>query len=152
MALTGTHHRALDGKLRVAIPKPFRDQLCSEAEAELFLAPETEKSLALFSARAFEERARRIGSQSAGKELQRYLRLYYSQASSVDVDAQGRIRIPERLAEFAGLKEEVVMLGVNDHVEIWDRTRWDSFLGEHGSGFDQLALDAFAQTPCIEKS
>lgn len=144
MALTGTHHRTLDSKLRLAVPKPLRDQLVGEPAREMFLAPETENSLSLYSHESFEQRASQIQNRSEGRaELQKYLRLYYSQASSVELDGQGRIRIPDRLAQFAGLKEEVVLLGVNDHVEIWDRERWEQFLVANGPSFDQLALGAF---------
>lgn len=68
-----------------------------------------------------------------------YLRLYFSQAEGMEIDKQGRIRLPERLMEFAGLQQEVVLLGVNDRVELWDRPRWDRFMSEHAASFDRIA-------------
>ena len=65
----------------------------------------------------------RRGSKScstARSSVANYLRLYYSQAERVEIDGQGRIRLPERLVEFAQLRQEVVLLGVHDHIEIWD--------------------------------
>ena len=72
------------------------------------------------------------------------MRLYYSQAEEVELDTQGRIRIPERLAVFAGVSQEVILLGVHDHVEIWDQSAWENFLATHSAEFDRLASEAFA--------
>ncbi len=59
------------------------------------------------------------------------------------MDAQGRIRIPERLVEFAGLSRDVVLVGVHDHAEIWDAAAWEVFLKGAAPGFDEMATAAF---------
>jgi len=71
------------------------------------------------------------------------MRLFYSQAEKVEIDAQGRIRIPDRLAKLAGLERDVVLLGVHDHAEIWSVETWQAFLGTHGPDFDRISDDAF---------
>ncbi len=111
----------------------------------VYLAPESDCSISVFGGKVFEERARRLAELSgpAGR-LKNYMRLYYSQAEETEVDAQGRIRIPERLIQFAGLKQEVVFLGVHDHVELWDPENWKHFLSSHGSDFDELTDQAFS--------
>ena len=76
-------------------------------------------------------------------DIRNYLRLFYSRAERVDLDGQGRIRIPDRLAEFAQLKREAVLLGVQDHAEIWDAAVWDEFLTDQVSDFDKMAEQAF---------
>ena len=65
-------------------------------------------------------------------------------AMRVEIDGQGRIRLPERLVGFAQLKQDVVLLGVHDHIEIWDQGVWNAFLQEHSQGFDRLANEALA--------
>jgi len=142
MAFTGTHVRTLDDKCRLAIPKSFRDAFCTDAAttATVVIAPETGQALALFSEAQFQLRAEEVrGCVPTHQDARTYLRLYFSQAESVEIDKQGRIRVPERLKEFAGLKQEVVLLGVNDRVELWDRERWDQFMTEHGQSFDRIA-------------
>lgn len=140
MAFTGTHVRSLDEKHRLAIPKPFRDALCADGSATIVMAPETEQALSLYSEAQFQHQADEIRARSnSGQDARTYLRLYFSQAASVDVDRQGRIRIPDRLMEFAGLQQEVILLGVNDHVELWDQSRWRDFLNNNGKSFDQIA-------------
>ena len=139
MALTGTYLRTLDEKKRVAVPKRLRDDF-GEAELEsLMIAPGTEKSLVVYSPQGFEGFAARL---AAGGSHQNYLRLFYSSAERVDLDGQGRMRIPERLAEYAGLQREAYLLGVQDHVELWDKGAWDAFVTTHTPAFDELAIRA----------
>ena len=136
---TGTHLRTLDAKKRIAIPKVFRD-LLTAASPRIFLAPETAQSLSIYPAYRFEERAQDLRQRVATEPQNRiYLRLYYSQAEGVELDKQGRIRIPDRLLEFAGLAQEIVLLGIDDHIEVWDTSRWEAFLTSHGPSFDQVA-------------
>jgi MraZ protein len=145
MALTGTFQRSLDEKQRLAIPKRLRDAMGETELRELYVAPEVGRSLSIFSPRKFERRAARIEQlPTARSSVADYLRLYYSQAERVELDSQGRIRLPERLLQFAKLQQDVVLLGVHDHIEIWDAAVWETFLQEHGQEFDRLARDAFS--------
>jgi MraZ protein len=63
----------------------------------------------------------------------------------VQVDKQSRVRIPERLIRLVGLQHDVVLIGVQDHVEIWDKGRWDSFFAQHVDQFDRLTSEAMNQ-------
>jgi MraZ protein len=144
MALTGTFDRTVDDKLRLAIPRPLRDGFRDGDPDEFFLAPGNEGCLSLYSTAGFEAFAAKMASISTGRvQVRNFLRLYYSQAERVQVDKQSRIRVPDRLAKMAELKHNVVVIGVHDHVEIWDKERWDSFLSQNGSQFDALTAEAF---------
>jgi MraZ protein len=143
MALTGTYERTMDDKLRLAIPRQLRDGSRDEGSEELYLAPGNEGCLSVFSKAGFEAFATKMATVSTGRvQVRNFLRLYYSQAECVQVDKQSRIRIPERLVKMAELKHNVVLIGVHDHVEIWDKERWDSFLSQNGSQFDALTSEA----------
>ena len=139
MALTGTHLRTLDEKRRLAVPKRIKDDFAEENLDSLMIAPGTEKSLVVYSPKGFDRFAARL---SGGPEHQRYMRLFYSSAERVEFDSQSRIRIPDRLAEYAELKRDVYLLGVQDHAELWDKDAWDTFTATHAPEFDQLALNA----------
>lgn len=145
MSLTGTYSRTLDQKLRLAIPRRLRDGLVTLENPHVFIAPESDRSLGLFASGIFQHRASRLETLSgAPGHVRNYMRLYYSQAEQVELDSQGRIRIPERLAKFAGLEQDVILLGVHDHVEIWNQGTWEQFLATHGAEFDRLASEAFS--------
>ncbi len=143
MALTGTYERTMDDKLRLAIPRQLRDGSGDASSEELYLAPGNEGCLSVFSKAGFEAFATKMATVSTGRvEVRNFLRLYYSQAECVQVDKQSRIRIPDRLVKMAELTHNVVLIGVHDHVEIWDKERWDSFLSQNGSQFDALTSEA----------
>jgi len=147
MLLTGNFPRNLDEKQRVALPKPLRTALAETAEAGLFVAPSTDGSLALYSHASFQRLAERLSqSPSAGADVRAFGRLFYANASRLDVDGQGRIRIPAELAKWANLQGEVVLVGVGDHVELWDSLRWQAYITQHQAQYDQLSEAALDQT------
>jgi MraZ protein len=141
MALTGTYLRTLDDKRRLAVPKRVKDDFAEEDLDSLMIAPGTEKSLVVYSPKGFDRFAARL---SGGVEHQRYLRLFYSSAERMEFDSQSRVRIPDRLADYAGLKRDVYLLGVQDHAELWDKDAWDAYSSAHTPEFDQLALRALS--------
>lgn len=147
MALTGTFLRTLDDKRRVAVPKRLKDDFGESSLEYLYIAPGTQRSLVLYSPRTFAK----LGEAFSGTPSQQnYLRLFYSSAERVDLDGQNRIRIPDRLSDYAGLRREAYLLGVQDHAELWDREAWDNFMSVNTPAFDELATQAY-QGPAAEQ-
>src|SRR4051794_27807971 len=119
MLLTGTYSRAVDDKQRIAIPKPIRDAIAPIKW--LFVTPGTDGSLSLYTEEVLNKLAERLAQASPnGQDVRAFNRLFFSQAQRAEIDGQGRIRLPTELANFAGIKREAVMLGVQDHLELWD--------------------------------
>jgi MraZ protein len=142
MLLTGTHLRTLDDKKRLGLPRRVREQL-SEPET-LFVTPGPDQCLWLYTQSGLEQLAEKLDqSPATDAEVRVFRRLYFAQTEAVDVDRSGRILIPERLVHFAGLGHEVVLLGVRDHLELWDARRWQEYLGQNASRFDAVAEGAF---------
>lgn len=145
MLLTGTFVRTIDEKLRLAIPKRLREALGAGPDRVLFLTPGTDRSLAIYTEESLGQLAQRLAAASpAGPDVRAFGRLFYAQAQPAEIDSQGRIRVPPELAELAGLAKEAVLLGVQDHLEIWDRARWDQYLAERQARYDQIAEAAFS--------
>jgi MraZ protein len=139
MVLTGTFSRTIDTKQRIAIPKRLRDEFAGENPA-MFVAPGTDGSLALYTEEMFALLASRLNAASPAEEdVRAFSRLFYAQAQRVEFDRQGRLRIPVELAELAGLRKESVLLGVFDHLEIWDKRRWDEYLTDKRGRYDEIA-------------
>jgi MraZ protein len=144
MLLTGAFNRSLDDKLRVAIPKRLRDVLESGSQRGIYVAPGTDKSLAIYTEEAFARLAERLAQASPTRQdVRTYNRLFYARAQGLELDSQGRVRIPPDLAELAQLGKEVVLLGVQDHVEIWAAARWQAYLAEQQGHYDEIAEAAF---------
>ena len=122
--LVGEYLHNLDIKVRVAVPKKFRELIGTGAiltkglDGCLFLYPKSEwerlsQRLRLLPVTLAETRA-----------FERYL---FGSAVEVDFDQLGRIKIPEYLRIYAGLTKEAVIVGVLERVEIWEKTRWSKF-------------------------
>lgn len=147
MLLTGAFSRAIDEKQRIAIPKRIREELLRGDGNSLFIAPGTDGSLALYTEEIFATLAARLTVASpAEQDVRAFSRLFYSQAQRVEFDTQGRIRIPVELARLAKLQRDAILLGVFDHLEIWDRARWEQYLAERQSRYDEIAEAAFRRT------
>jgi MraZ protein len=144
MLLTGTFNRAVDEKLRIAIPKPLREALGSLARGVLYVARGMDGSLALYTEEVLEHLAARLaGSSPNGQDVRAFGRLFYASAQAVELDGQGRVRIPPDLAQWAGLNKEAVLIGVQDHLELWDRQRWEQYVAQKQTDFDKIAEAAF---------
>jgi MraZ protein len=142
MLLTGTYSRNLDEKKRLGLPRRVREQLGEPSV--LFVTPGPDQCLWLFTQNGLEGLAEKLDeSPAADAEARVFRRLYFAQTESVDVDRTGRVLIPDRLIQFGGLQHEVVLIGVRDHLELWDAGRWQQYLAQHAPRFDAVAEGAF---------
>lgn len=140
MLLTGTFVRSIDEKMRLAIPKQLREALGAAKDETLYVTRHTDGSLAIYTKDSLSQVAAHLSAASpAEADVRDFRRLFYAQAHPVDIDEQGRIRIPTELSALAGLDREAVLLGVQDHMELWDKRRWDEYLAKRQERFDQIA-------------
>lgn len=142
VVFTGTYRRALDGKLRVLLPKRLRSAIPDGAG--LFLTPGTDHCLELHTTQSLSQLGTRASQSSASsKNVRSFSRLFYARAEQCDLDKQGRIRIPTTLAKLADIETEVVFIGVGFHWELWNDQLWEAYLDQHGDAFDQIAQATF---------
>jgi MraZ protein len=142
MLLTGTYPRTLDEKKRLAIPRRLREQL-GDPET-LYVTPGPDQSLWLYTQASLEQLAEKLDQAPAtDAEARVFRRLYFAQTEAVDVDRSGRILAPDRLVQFAGLQHEVILIGVRDHLELWDAGKWQRYIEQNAPRFDTIAEAAF---------
>lgn len=149
MVFTGTYEHTIDAKNRLAIPAEVRAQILAErgkgaakGPVYLYVTPGEGQSLCLYTVEGFEKRAADLDQSTLDPELLlEYERLLYSHASRVEMDAQGRIRLPDLLLKMAGLAGEVVLLGVKDHLEIRDREAWRTYAEQVRAARPQLFMN-----------
>jgi len=142
MLLTGTHPRTLDDKNRVTLPKRVREQLGTVDQ--LFVTPGPDQCLWVYDQVSLEALAAKLDAAPAtGGDGSVFRRLFFAQMEAVDLDRMGRALIPDRLVQFAGLEKDVILIGVRDHLEVWNARKWDEYLNQHGPRFDAVAAGAF---------
>lgn len=134
--LSGEFDHALDAAGRVAIPARLRDAFKGEVKLVRLFEPcvnvYTEEGWQHFSQRLQSLDTLRPGARALGRQL-------WSRALSVEPDRQGRVLIPQKLREAANLtvNQPVTVLGVDDHLELWnpdlwaqEQARWETQLSE----------------------
>ena len=120
--LLGAHEHTIDDKNRLTLPAKFRQAFADGVVITRGLDG------CLFAYRR-PDWDRLVESQLAtldplSQEGRRIHRFFFSGAAEADIDKQGRVMVPRELIEHAGLGREIVVAGVNDRLEIWDRSLW----------------------------
>ncbi|HNU89813.1 MAG TPA: division/cell wall cluster transcriptional repressor MraZ [bacterium] len=133
----GEFQHNLDEKGRLAIPAKFRADLKKGAVVTKGL----DNCLFLYTKDAWEELiTSKLSRLSFNKANQRaFARFMLSGASEVEFDAQGRIVLPEYLRHFADLHKQVVIAGLYDRLEIWDKDRWEAYRADNDQASSSIA-------------
>src|SRR5436190_242199 len=117
--LLGEHEHTLDDKNRLTLPARLREQLGDRVVVTRGL----DGCLYVYTGEEWQRLPERMGSlDPLSREARTMQRFFFASGSEADLDKQGRIVIPANLLD--GLGREVTVLGVHDHLEIWDRAAW----------------------------
>jgi MraZ protein len=134
---------AVDHKGRISIPADLRPGPDGKPLARLFINHGFDGCVYVYAPEAWEKRLRQLRRIPPGNEQGRaFRRAFLMDAREVTVDAQGRVPIPPALIRRAGIGKEARLHGDDDHIEIWDPTRFEQtvgpVIGEKGA-FEELA-------------
>jgi MraZ protein len=138
LPLTGTYPANLDDKKTMTLPAAIREQLAG-ADTVL-VSPGPDQCLWLTNQEHLERLAQRL-EQSPAREIdvRVFKRLYYAQTEKTALNSEGRVTISDRLAQFAGLHQEVILVGIDDHFELWDAGRWRQYTQQKSGGRSSVA-------------
>ena len=133
--LLGTHGYQLDPKGRLSLPARFREAFGDGA----WLTIGQDGCLFVFPRAEWDRRADEVAaSPLSDADGRAYARLFFGASDEVRIDGQGRLTIPGRLRDAAGIARDVVVLGVRDRMEIWDRGTYEryeaAFAGAYQAG------------------
>jgi len=131
----GTHTPKLDDKGRLILPAKFRDGLTDG----LVMTKGQERCVVIWSQDEFSRYAESLRSRSQNNEKVRaYVRVFFSSAFDDVADKQGRVTIPVPLRQWAGLDRDLVVVGADTRIEIWDIVAWNQYLAVQEPGFASL--------------
>jgi MraZ protein len=134
--LLGEYEHTLDDKNRLTLPAKFRDAFAGG----VVVTRGMDGCLYAYSREDFAGLVERMRALDQLRRESRVIqRHFFSGASDADPDKQGRIMIPAALLSSAGLSREVVVAGVYDHIEIWDRATWRTHLEEVEGSAEHVA-------------
>jgi MraZ protein len=136
--LLGTHSYSLDPKGRVSLPARFREAFADG----VWLTIGQDGCLFCFPRAEWERRSDEVASSPlADAHGRAYARFFFGSSDEARLDAQGRVTIPQRLRESAGITKEVVVLGVRDRMEIWDRDAFERYRDDHAGAYRAGSLE-----------
>jgi MraZ protein len=144
LLLTGEFQHVLDSKSRVLISNKLRSQIDAEEHGNNFyVVLGANGILCLYPEKYFERIALAVAPQTtAPDEVVAFERLSFALASRVELDAQGRLLLNERLRKRAGLKDHVTLVGVRDHIELWNSKDWEQYLTDHMAQYQKQMSQA----------
>jgi MraZ protein len=136
----GEYVHSIDRKGRLILPAKFREAAKSHFVEKFYVTRGLDKCLFMFSEEEWRQQENKLKSIPFTKQQSRtFNRLYFSGASEIDFDAQGRILLPQYLKDFAEIKREVVIVGVSTRIEIWAKNKWEEFYGNSRQSFEEIA-------------
>ena len=126
MAFTGTFEHTLDAKNRLTIPSKFR----AELSKGIYLSRTIENVVSLYPTEtytAMADQALANFTNPLAMNARETRRLLYGTALETELDSAGRVMLTPRFLEHAGIGRDVVITGVGDCLELWDRPTWEAY-------------------------
>lgn len=122
----GNFTHTIDLKGRLSIPVKFREPINVDSNGSVFVTAELDACLAAYTHTEWNHLLEKIQSLPImNPGVKDYRRLLYSRATECALDKQGRILIPQKLREYAGLEGDTYLIGNDNKIEIWNPARWD---------------------------
>lgn len=132
----GEFEHALDVKGRLTMPVKFRDGL----GASFIVTRGLDKCLFVYPAQEWQILESKLKSLPMTRsDARSFVRFFFSGASDCELDKQGRILLPQKLRDYAGLDKDCTLIGVSNRVEIWEADVWRGYADDAESSFADIA-------------
>lgn len=136
----GEYHHNLDEKNRLIIPSKLREEM-----GDLFvLTRGLDECLFIYPREEWNRIIEKYKELPNTKDARNFMRFFLAGATECSFDKQGRISISSPLMRYAELEHECVIIGVNDHLEVWSEDRWEDFMNTNEREFSDIADNLFS--------
>lgn len=134
--LIGEYIHTLDVKKRLALPAKFRKELGKK----VVITHGLDNCLFVYPMKTWQKVSDKLAQLPMGQaDTRGFGRFMLAGAVESDIDAIGRVLVPDFLKDFAKLETQVAVIGVHDRVEIWNKTTWTEYKGRIEKQADALA-------------
>lgn len=144
LLLTGEYEGSIDEKGRVFISNKLRVQIdCDEHGSNFYLTIGPNGVLSLYPEKYFRQFA--LGESpgtAAPDEAVVFERMSFALANKVELDKHGRLLINEKIRKRANLGNNLTLVGVRDHIELWNSQDWDKYVSDNFKQFQQQTMQA----------
>ncbi len=130
----------LDSKARIALPAALRKQIPVEAEGCFVVNRGFEQHLVLYPLNEWRRVTAEINRLNLFvKKNREFVRYFHRGATELELDSSGRLLLPRRLLDYAGLHDTVILLAYAHRIECWEATLYESLLSNEPADFSRLA-------------
>lgn len=132
----GHYFHSLDTKGRMVVPSKFRN----EAGAVVYIMKGFEGAVEVYKQETFDEEVARLSALTFTSKLERdYKRARLSSVIEIEIDDHGRMALPTKMLADYKIGKDVVIVGVQDHFEIWDAKAWQAYLDGQEQSLEAMA-------------
>ena len=132
----GSFTHNLDDKGRLMIPRKMREEL----GYKVYIMKGFDGSLSLYHEERYQKLVEEFSRLSFNQSKVRdYLRLQFASTYEMEVDKLGRVQIPTALLTKYGISKEVLVLGIGDHIEVWDKAKYEEYENSIRDEFESIA-------------
>ncbi len=136
----GEYSHSIDNKGRLILPSKIREVAKAHFVEKFTVTRGLDKCLFMFSEEEWRATEQKFKNMSfTRQDARKFNRLYFSGAVEMVPDKQGRILLPVYLKDYAGIKRDVVIIGVANRVEIWAKDLWEEFYRANLESFEDTA-------------
>ncbi len=144
LLLTGEYQHVVDNKSRVLISNKLRNQIdVDEHGSNFYLVLGANGILCLYPEKYFEQIALAVApGTTAPDEAVVFERISFGLSSKIELDGQGRLLLNEILRKRAGLKDHITLIGVRDHIELWNSESWEQYVSDNMAQYQKQMSQA----------
>ncbi|TYQ13053.1 UNVERIFIED_CONTAM: MraZ protein [Acetivibrio alkalicellulosi] len=131
----GEYQHSVDVKGRVIIPSKFRDGLGEK----FILTKGLDNCLFVYSSQEWANIESKLRALPfTDKDVRAFVRFFFAGATECELDKQGRILIPQNLREYAALEKDILITGISNRVEIWNKDKWEKYMQGEDISMDKI--------------
>lgn len=140
MVYFGEFRGKTDKQGRIVIPAKLRSLISTGRNSPVYLIKGLENCLFIFSEKEWKNQSTKLKELPFTKgDPRTFTRLFFSGAFQSNVDKQGRILIPANLLEYAGINENIVIIGAGTRIELWDEDKWEKYYANSLKTYEEIS-------------
>ena len=136
----GEYHHTIDAKGRIIMPSKVRDDL-----GENFIVTRgLDGCLFIYPKEHWNTIINKYKELPDTKDKRQFMRIFLSGATICEYDKQGRINIPNPLIQYADLRKDCIIIGLDERLELWSKERWENFISDNEENLSEIADNLFS--------
>ena len=140
----GEYEHTIDKKGRLIIPANFREAFKENYVEKFYITKGLDKCLFVFTEEEWKQQEQKLKDLPfTRRKSRRFNRVFFSGAYEIICDKQGRVLLPQKLKDFAGISKKVIVAGLSNYFEIWDSQTWREVYEEAKEGYEDTAEGLF---------